>query len=517
MSDAHHGKSRISRLPAEILDIIASDIVGFPDLLSFGLTSKALALAIFPRHIQYHTVCASVRHVQTWQHLVRNRSCAANIRHLEIKEDSCDPSSLSGPVHFEPDPLLDHIEYPASLQSQLKMDIWREELVILALHGMTNLRSFAWLRDCPPIVTGTKGIWHALRDKENLVNVKLNEMWHLAPRYARTEHGLLTIYPLLLSPLSTTFSNLVTFDLRCSPGRAQSILNPKMTFTPVIDLLVSCHDLQDISIVMEEASSLDHHRTVDDLFVRGRWPKLRSFRLLDVQASEEDTLHTALGSFFAFHDAIVHLVFKFFVAIDHIGIPLAGDIQSHSLPMLSFLAADDWMVNLIMACPCSPPRMLETVGGLVLDEDFWNLSDQLDGINKLSVHAVQILSIQELEDLRLLAAVFPNVETLDLRYVDMEEELWDPHSATKRVMLHAEWAEILCHFPNLRFLHGFAFLVPDAETEKQEIIKWVADLFPKLEIFDSYNLGGTIELYRGSDGPTWRIIDVRPSPFHVLD
>jgi len=70
-------------------------------LLSLGLASKVLGSIIFPRHIQYHTVRASLRDFRTWQHLIHNRSCARNVRCLEVIPGDLQGMLTLGLNHFE--------------------------------------------------------------------------------------------------------------------------------------------------------------------------------------------------------------------------------------------------------------------------------------------------------------------------------------------------------------------------------------------------------------------------------
>ncbi|KAF8480710.1 hypothetical protein JB92DRAFT_2560244, partial [Gautieria morchelliformis] len=70
------------RLPVEIIESIMLNVIGLSNLLSLGLTCRVLASILFSGHIQYYTVRAPIGRVDTWNHLIRNRTYARSVRHL---------------------------------------------------------------------------------------------------------------------------------------------------------------------------------------------------------------------------------------------------------------------------------------------------------------------------------------------------------------------------------------------------------------------------------------------------
>jgi hypothetical protein len=218
--------------PVEILNIVIWHVVNRPDLLSLGLTTKALACIVFPCHIQYHTVRASLQQVQTWQHLIRNRSCARYVRRLEVIRDSL---AFVEPNYFELDGLLDRVEFDGVIGSspndikEIEQDRWRERLLVLAIRGMSNLRTFAWRRACPPVISGGDDVWSALHHKEFLVNVHLSEMKMYAPAYALSRPWEARVFSILICPVSffSLLSKLlhkVHIESRCRSRKHFSLL-----------------------------------------------------------------------------------------------------------------------------------------------------------------------------------------------------------------------------------------------------------------------------------------------------
>ncbi|KAF8519434.1 hypothetical protein JB92DRAFT_3112397 [Gautieria morchelliformis] len=225
--------SPLLHLPLEIIELIVLNVVGLSNLLSLSLTCRVLASILFSGHIQYHTVRAPIGCVDIWKHLIRNHTYARNVRHLEIISNLTRAPSSFRPVKFLEDRVPDNGQYPPDPPSpsnqrlsKLERKMWREGFLVIALRGMSNLRSFAWLRGCPPTLSGYEDIWGALRRKQYLSDVKLHEI-----RYHRSSN----IRSFLDSPISTTFFGLVRFDLTCVaiPFQSRDIL------LTVVDLLVS--------------------------------------------------------------------------------------------------------------------------------------------------------------------------------------------------------------------------------------------------------------------------------------
>ncbi|KAF8512054.1 hypothetical protein JB92DRAFT_2812877 [Gautieria morchelliformis] len=494
------------RLPLEIIDLIVLNVIGLSNLLSLGLTCRVLASILFSGHIQYHTVRAPIGRVDTWKHLIRNRTYARSVRHLEIILDTMDSDSFR-PVKFLEDRGPDNGQYPpgpsSQIPSELERDMWCERLLAIALRGMSNLRSLAWHRACPPILLGPEDIWSALCQKQYLSDVKLRELGYRAPSYAASppKDMEINIRSLLVSPISTTFFGLVRFDLTCSPIPFKG---PAMIL-PVVDLLVShCPHLENLTIRIE---LYDHppssHPNVNNLFLLGKWPRLHTLQLESITISPTHTMHVAVGSFFSNNLAIRHLLWFLYTG-DH-EIP---DIifPPNCLPHLTFLYAEDQMIRAILSCPCSPPRPLEKLQGLTLDRAIWEHPDSsFQGVNKDALLAVKISDIQRPDDLQLLGMIFPCIEYLEL------EAVFYYDTGYARCLSMADCAIKLRSFQNLRALYGTAFLSNDLE-ENQARIVLLADIFPRLVFLDGPN--HAMEIIRGADGLTWR---AATNPWVVFD
>ncbi|KAF8480711.1 hypothetical protein JB92DRAFT_2837545 [Gautieria morchelliformis] len=179
--------SPLRRLPLEIFELIVLNVVSLSNLLSLGLTCRVLASILFSGHIQYYTVRAPIGDIDIWKHQIQNCTYAHSVRHLEITADTMGADSFR-PVKLLEDWVPDNAQYPpyssSPRPSQLEVDMWSERLLAITLRGMADLRPLAWLRSCPPILSGPEDIWSALCQKEYLSDVKLLELGSEAPSYA---------------------------------------------------------------------------------------------------------------------------------------------------------------------------------------------------------------------------------------------------------------------------------------------------------------------------------------------
>ncbi|KAF8512061.1 hypothetical protein JB92DRAFT_3117499 [Gautieria morchelliformis] len=480
--------SPLLRLPVEIIESIVLNVVGLSNLVSLGLTCRVLASILFSGHVQYYTVRSPIGRVDTWKHLIRNRAYARSVRRLEITADTTGSDSFR-PVKLLEDRVPDTGQYPpgpsSQIPSELETDMWSERLLVIALRGMSNLRSLVWHRSCPPILSGPEDIWNALCQKKYLSDVKLMELGDNVPSYAVSppKDTEINIRSLLVSPISTTFFGLVRFHLTCVPIPFKG---PPMIL-PVVDLL-------SFKITMFRLHHPWSYPNVDNLFLLGKWPRLRILQLQNIALSPTHAMRVAVGSFFSNNLAIRHLLC--FIITDDGDIPKII-FPPNCLPHLTYLDAEGQTVQAILSCPCSPPRALEQIQGLTLDRTFWEQPDSsFQGVNKDALFAVKIFSIQTPDDLQLLGMLFPCIE-----YLDLDMAYYFDDAGFRRLSM-AECAIKLRSFQNLRALYGIPFESDDLEEENQARIALLADIFPRLKFL----LGpiDATEIIRGANGPTWR-------------
>ncbi|KAF8515625.1 hypothetical protein JB92DRAFT_2913748 [Gautieria morchelliformis] len=463
--------SPLRQLPLEIIELIVLNVVGLSNLLSLGLTCRALADILFSGHIQYYTVRAPIGDIDIWKHLIQNPTYARSVRHLEITADTMGADSPR-PVELLEDWVPDNGQYPpypsSPRPSQLEVDMWSERFLAIALRGMSNLRSFAWFRCCPPILSGPEDIWSALCQKQYLSDVKLRELGSHVPSYAVSppKDIEINIPSLLVSPISTTFFGLVRFDLTCSPIPFKG----PATIIPVVDLLIShCPHLESLTIMIEFDKIQSSYLNVDNLFLLGKWPRLRILQLKNLTLSPTDAMFIALGSIFSKNLAIRHL-------------------------LCSFKTDDDILIII-------PPPQL----------GMWEQSDwSFQGVNKDALLAVKISDIDRPDDLQLLGMLFPCIE-----YLDLDTTYYFDDVGSVRRMLMAECAKKLRSFQNLRALYGIPFESDDLEEENQVRIVLLADIFPRLVFLDGPF--EAMEIIRGADGLTWRTTTNPWAAFDIPD
>ncbi|KAF8515630.1 hypothetical protein JB92DRAFT_3142776 [Gautieria morchelliformis] len=268
---------------------------------------------------------------------------------------------------------------------------------------------------------------------------------------------------------------------------------------PVVDLLVShCPYLESLTIMIFRKSDPWSDVNVDNLFLLGKWPRLRMLQLMNISFSLSHTMRVAVGSFFSNNLAIRHLLCL--IITDDGDIPNII-LPPNCLPHLTYLYADRRTIRAILSCPCSPPRALEQIQALTLNRTFWEQPDSsFQGVNKDALLEVRVFSIQTPDDLRLLGVLFPCIE-----YLNLEGAIGDEDTETNSGVLMAEWAQRLRSFQNLRTLYGMPLFSPDMVQENPAIIVLLADIFPRLKfLYGTINDSGT-EIIRGANGPTWRI------------
>ncbi|KAF8485570.1 hypothetical protein JB92DRAFT_3026111 [Gautieria morchelliformis] len=270
----------------------------------------------------------------------------------------------------------------------------------------------------------------------------------------------------------------------------------------VVDLLVShCPHLESLTIMIES----DHIScpNVDNLFLLGKWPKLRILQLKNISLSPTHAMRVALRSFFPNNLTIRHLVCFLYTDDDY---NLNIILPPNCLPHLTFLYAGNQMIKAILSCPCSPPRPLEKLRGLTLDRALCQQSDSNFQGNKDALLAVKISGIQRLDYLQLLGMLFPCIEYLELSTTIY----FDDAGYIRRLSMKG--------FARFRILERYT------ESPSSQMI-WKKKLKPELYcsliyFLDLYFLTGQsmqMEIIRGADGLTWRTTYSPWLAFHIPD
>ncbi|KAF8513915.1 hypothetical protein BU17DRAFT_68591 [Hysterangium stoloniferum] len=380
----------------------------------------------------------------------------------------------------EPGDILDRVNYRDALDG-----------IICALRMANNLRSFGWTWICPPSAFAEEDIWDVLWNKPYLEEVKLLvSVQSHSPLLL--ENGIMTRLP-----ITATFNGLTAFDFNiyCSLDEV-----PTTAMLGVVDFLVArCPNL------IAALSTLIIAKVAS-----GRWPNLQILRLIHARSALQLNAHL-VAQFLAFHSSLA--------ALEWTVIPFSDQIT--------------------LTLPINSPPILETLPlkrllGLRLGIDPWTFDSDTDmaellSIDKDNLTAVKIEGIESMDDLSRLAALFPNIEYLDLYGMNDRYDLQGIDAPRfdllpkvrnfcfggglklMEMYLKEELATALSHFLNLRVVVGMNLLSDDEPEDPNEMetrIRQLASFLPHCDFFGHGGSSG-IEIVR-SEGEvvTWRESDL---------
>jgi len=146
-STSHPTDVSIVHLPTEVLDSILGHIETKTDLLNVGLVCRRLYDVIFPRHFDYRVIRCKVSSLSVWNHLIKHRSLARNVRRLEILDERSNTSSSFSANHNKmliPRAVLTRDSEHESSSDELFMHAKHERYMAMALGKLTGLEEFRW-------------------------------------------------------------------------------------------------------------------------------------------------------------------------------------------------------------------------------------------------------------------------------------------------------------------------------------------------------------------------------------
>lgn len=141
------------------------------------------------------------------------------------------------------------------------------------------------------------------------------------------------------------------------------------------------------------------------MFLFGRWPALRSLNLTNVSCSVE-----------AFDGASGFLYTHLNLEVLHLDVGRSVSsitLPPNSLPRLRELKSSKDFANTVMACPSEFPRPLETLKGMRLSGQAWDLAF-LKNLRRYPVKRLELVGYNEFEDIKRLVDSVPRTVWLDV-------------------------------------------------------------------------------------------------------
>ncbi|KAF7309393.1 F-box domain-containing protein [Mycena indigotica] len=468
------------RLPQELLDEILSEL-DHVDLVAVALVSRACSALVIPRHTEYRVI--RTRHLlpAMWAHLARRADLARNIREVHIAERSNRTTSDRIPRTL----LL--AEGKGNLSGKDLVEANRVRNICAALGHMQNLHTFTWSWEVSPPAAPTvepgmeNAVLNVLLTKTPLRRLGLAGLFGLhAPTRMADPESL--GYPLW------RFGGLRSLALRGQAWiRPANAMHVKRMLSQSLDLEASMTYLE---LPMELAATL----------AELKFPSLTHLNLF-LDSGAVRTLDTHVVRFLAAHPHLTHLSWT----------PLGQVYLSPTaLPSLRALQSTVSVISMLDGC-----SHLESLDIYQLDPaTLIELAEA--GLNGEAVRQVRLHSFGDIEELRQLATLFPNISWLSLpsRYTNFSLD---------------DWLDLLPRFTKLEVFRGqglWAAVTLDM-TKMHGVILRLVQLCPQLRELDHCSHNQTrgdwnrIRIIReGKEGECIRYVVERPPArrwFDALD
>ncbi|PPR05525.1 hypothetical protein CVT24_003268 [Panaeolus cyanescens] len=500
--------------PTEILDAILFYVDQKKDLLNIGLACKRLSGVVFPRHFEYRVIRCKASTLPVWNHLIKHRSLARNVRKLEILDErvsgSTSTTRASGSSFMIPRGILETDTDLESTDDELTMHSKQERYLISALTRMTALNEFKWSCNHSPL--SFLNLWSTLtaRAGAGLQLVKVTDNMAFAPKLATSADGE--------SESDETSDddsadeqdgNQRRTDKRTSSTRKENnVVLPHLRSVTIqstnhsygavkqpelgriSEMLHQCVNLKELDIsyspprgntgpsgpapVVNGNAPGFNPRTkpvADEFLLYSRWiPTLTHLSLKNLRCMSS----IAPSAFLADHSALE--VLSLDIVIHHNTVAGTGPphLPPGSLPRLREIRAPRDVINAILQCPCDTPRPLEVIKGFKLYNQGNNSraaqfeADFLANIKQASstIRRVELSGWHDMEEVRRLATCVPGVQHLDIGKrlggpgggAIVPSAIHTAKNAAAPATNHMEWAETLgTLLPDLVAFHGVKF------------------------------------------------------------
>ncbi|KAJ3492777.1 hypothetical protein NLJ89_g11166 [Agrocybe chaxingu] len=421
--------------PTEILDAILFHVDSRKDLLNLALGCKRLHDVVFPRHFDYRVIRCKVSSISVWNHLIKNRSLARNVRKLEIIDERVSTMRGVSPGHkgmLVPRGMLQRDTDLDSTDDELTMHSKQERFLAAALLRMTGLKEFKW--SAPDL--------RSMDIHDNLV---------FAPRIMVGESS--------------------DESVSDSEGEGSASSTPGMTVitapSSLLEMTKVAFRSTSHSYGTAKQPDLGHISTM-----LHQCANLRSLGKLDTLALTNLRCATsaAPAAFLAGHPNLEVLSIDMGMHSNIIHLPVG------SLPRLREVKASKDIINAILECPCETIRPLESLKGFKLSghsngngcvvSSTRSVSDVtfLGNLKRASstIRSIELVGWHEMEDIRRLTACVSSIQHLDvgrrLGTVGARQTGANEKGTTNGPVANIiEWTELLSMLPELTTMHGVKF------------------------------------------------------------
>ncbi|KAI0318365.1 hypothetical protein OF83DRAFT_30615 [Amylostereum chailletii] len=472
----------VSKLPPELLDIIASRIESCHDLLAFALVCRAFYRTASPRHLEYRVLRCAYQDESVWSHLRERKDLAANVRTVRI----CDGLDLEG--QFD---VREHVPTslrPPSLPWSVPSDDPEESASALysvseAVDNMVHLRRLTWSMSLAFSSQDERRAVAAIWDAVGR-NPSLRELTFIQPLNPPSD---LPIYPQDIGsyPLwsisnltSITLSNVAFLRHSDSVKQFSRVLN----HSPRLERL--------------EIDVYDWTFDLGDLLGESKFGCLREVGL-EVYADPEPNSQ-------AFCDLLENTPSLEVVKWQYI--PLRP-LKEGSLPRLRRLHSPVFpqprevhSAQSVLADKTVAPRPLVELGAFRLWADTFSM---LRGIDGRTLRKLELSSFESIQRLTDVVGLFPRLTWLRIPSVDY---MHDWHGITLEPIHTGQWVDVVCRLPELEVFHGVSLFKDPAVADNDQRARDIAATAPKLYRFDHWTLASNkvVVLVRDGDHVSWR-------------
>ncbi|KDR76706.1 hypothetical protein GALMADRAFT_453238 [Galerina marginata CBS 339.88] len=414
--------------PTEILDAILGHVDSKKDLLSVGLGCKRLWDVVFPRHWEYRVIRCKVSSVSVWNHLVKHKSLARNVRRLEIIDERA-PSSSSSPTASSQN--LGMLVPSGILQSDTDLETTDDEYSsLLSLHAkheryfcaalarMTGLKELRWACNHSPVSITHPGVWNTLVRVSvgGLREMVVSDNLVFAPGLgapgeesssdseesgeSEPEEDGAGKKKLVPRIRSTALPAMESAVFRSTPHSYGAAKQPELK--RIAAMLHQCVNLKNLEITYIAPRSLlssgaggvnaalgpgsSHTRPVaDEFLLYSRWANLTTLTLTNLRCASP----IAPSSFLGAHPGLEVLHMDMVVHHAHTAGGTGGlYLREGALPRLREVKASKEVINAILECPCPEVpggrRPLEVVKGFKLSGNSHPASSSLNSSSSSS-------------------------------------------------------------------------------------------------------------------------------------
>ncbi|KAJ3786759.1 hypothetical protein GGU10DRAFT_386364 [Lentinula aff. detonsa] len=291
-------------LPVEILHEIVSFIDSPSDVLSFGLSNKALADISIPHPCIYRVFRARIsRSAAIWRFFAQADLTAGEVRELDILPENISDVCHGdyGPDRWMAEPLvvpkelagrgqIQHFSGRPSFE-QTRAD---EVLLIDAVKRMKNLKRFGWYRSPPPVIVDQNDLWHALGSSGSLEELDVVDEPFSVLTHAPA--GYIAVKPLASTETFLSLRGLKTLTI-CTHAYDQT--QDEVDFTGIVGMLAGNKDLEKLHLFLKSPITM----SITALIITAQWNHLRSLNI----SGRAHCIPSALLGFLHAHPGIEEL------------------------------------------------------------------------------------------------------------------------------------------------------------------------------------------------------------------